>query len=431
MKHYLYQTAALLLAGLLLVACEPATPPQTTADTPVTPAFQIATGIWRVTLQTAGGDLPFLLELQHDASGWRAWYLNGEERMPVEQVEVTDQTLTLVMPTLDSRLTAQLQTDGSLAGSVVLGVTRTPVSMALHAVHNQQYRFFEMLIAPQIDVSGRWAMTYTADGGEPQAFVAEFRQQGSQVEGTVLRPSGDMRYLAGVVRDDTLYLSTFDGSDARLFKARLDAEGVLHGEYWANGSSHAVWTAQRDADAALPDPTTMAQVKDDARFDFSFPNLAGEPVSLHDPQFAGKVVIVTLGGSWCINCHDEAEFLIPWYRDNAARGVEVMQLMFERVATRDQALVQARAFKEKFNTPYPVLLAAWGDTGIQDVLPELTGAFAFPTTIFIDKQGRVRKLHVGFSGPGTGAHYQALIAEFNTTVDALLAESTGATEVAE
>lgn len=425
MKFYFVKLFLTLACVLALSACEPDTSqPQTVTTAADQPAsqFGIAPGIWRVTLQTAGGELPFLLELQHDASGWRAWYLNGEERMPVKQVEVTARALTLIMPTLDSRLTAQLQADGTLAGEVVLGVTRTPVSMPLSAVRDQQFRFFQMLAAPQINVSGRWAMSYTADGGEPQEFVAEFHQQGSQVEGTVLRPYGDMRYLAGAVRDNTLYLSTFDGSDARLFHARLDADGVLHGEYWANGGSHAVWSARRDADAALPDPTTMAQVKDNARFDFSFPNLAGEAVSLSDPRFAGKVVIVTLGGSWCINCHDEAEFLIPWYRENAARGVEVIQLMFERVATREQAVTQARAFAAKFNTPYPVLLAAWGDTGIQDVLPELTGAFAFPTTIFIDKQGQVRKLHVGFSGPGTGGHYQELIAEFNATVDALLAE---------
>src|SRR5690606_23634981 len=192
---------------------------------------------------------------------------------------------------------------------------------SLRAVHDQQFRFFQMLAAPQINVGGRWAMTYTADNGEPQNFVAEFRQQGSQVEGTVLRPYGDMRYLAGAVRGDTLYLSTFDGSDARLFHARLGADGVLHGDYWANGGSHATWTARRDAGAHLPDPTTMAQVKEQARFDFSLPSLAGETVSLSDPRFAGKVVIVTLGGSWCINCHDEAQFLIPWYQANHARGV--------------------------------------------------------------------------------------------------------------
>ena len=48
---------------------------------------------------------------------------------------------------------------------------------------------------------------------------------------------------------------------------------------------------------------------------------------------------------------------------------------------------------------------------------------AYPTTIFIDRKGDVRKIHTGFSGPATGDHYTRFVAEVKATLDQLLAES--------
>ena len=55
-------------------------------------------------------------------------------------------------------------------------------------------------------------------------------------------------------------------------------------------------------------------------------------------------------------------------------------------------------------------------------LPMLNHVLSYPTTIFIDKQGTVRKIHTGFAGPGTGAHYRQLTGEITEFVDMLLAE---------
>jgi len=47
---------------------------------------------------------------------------------------------------------------------------------------------------------------------------------------------------------------------------------------------------------------------------------------------------------------------------------------------------------------------------------------AFPTLIILDKKGKVRKIHTGFSGPGTGIHYADFKKEFEETIDNLLLE---------
>ncbi len=51
-----------------------------------------------------------------------------------------------------------------------------------------------------------------------------------------------------------------------------------------------------------------------------------------------------------------------------------------------------------------------------------TYLLSFPTTLFIDKRGKVRKVHTGYSGPATGKYYQEYIREFNDEVNALVSE---------
>ena len=53
----------------------------------------------------------------------------------------------------------------------------------------------------------------------------------------------------------------------------------------------------------------------------------------------------------------------------------------------------------------------------------LNKVVAFPTTIFIGKDGKVKKIHTGFSGPGTGIYYDQFIQHFNETVNELLSEN--------
>ena len=72
---------------------------------------------------------------------------------------------------------------------------------------------------------------------------------------------------------------------------------------------------------------------------------------------------------------------------------------------------------------YPILIGGYTrDTKVEDVLPQLKNFISFPTTIILDKNNRVRKIHAGFSGPATGKYYEDFILEFNSTIDRLLKE---------
>ncbi len=148
-------------------------------------------------------------------------------------------------------------------------------------------------------------------------------------------------------------------------------------------------------------------------------------VQSDDPRFRGKVLVVDAFGTWCPTCHEAAPALVRLYNTKHAQGLEIVGLAYEVSGDTavDGALV--RRYRDKFGIPFPLLLAGINDTdAAAATLPQLEGFTAFPTTIFIGRDGRVRQVHAGFYGPATGAQHGALIAEFEREVDRLLAEPT-------
>src|SRR6185436_2931856 len=84
---------------------------------------------------------------------------------------------------------------------------------------------------------------------------------------------------------------------------------------------------------------------------------------------------------------------------------------------------QIARLKERCGARYPILLAGPSDKEkARAAFPALEKILAFPTTVFLHRDGRVRAVHSGFSGPGTGADHAELCADFEKLVDELLAE---------
>jgi len=63
-----------------------------------------------------------------------------------------------------------------------------------------------------------------------------------------------------------------------------------------------------------------------------------------------------------------------------------------------------------------------GDEATAKALPEVEKVSSYPTTIFIDKKGKVRKIYTGYNGPATGLFYEEFKQDFNALMDQLLAE---------
>jgi len=385
---------------------------------------ELQPGSYRAVLELPGGELPFGLDVAQEEGGVVLYLVNGEERVRVSEVEVADGQLTAKMPGFENTLTARVRGD-RLEGEVALlraGGERQV--LPLKAELGPTWRFFETPLTDNADVGGRWSVTFTSDDGGTSSGVAEFVQTFERVTGTILTPTGDHRFLAGEAHGDELFLSRFDGASAYLYRARLDENGGLSGEYWSGRTGHQRFTATRNPDAVLDSSAVATGLRDPGvKLEFSFPDLDGNPVALADERFRDKVVIVTLAGSWCPNCHDEAAFLAALHRELKSQGLEVVSLMFEHFGDFPQAAAATRRFRVKFDIEYPTLIAGTSDKDdASRALPQLTGVFAYPTTIWVDRAGTVRKIHAGFSGPATGSHYEELTREFTEFTRELLAE---------
>jgi len=291
---------------------------------------------------------------------------------------------------------------------------------------NETYRFHADAVTDNVDVAGRWEVTFTSDDGEASKGVAVFEQKHDHVTGTVMTPTGDHRFLEGQVRGNEVQLSTFAGGLAYLYKLQVGKDGALSGEYWQGLKGHEKVAAQRNDNAEIEQITTTMKSADN-RLDFTFKDVDGKDVSLSDERFRGKVVVITLGGTWCPNCHDEAAFLVPFYKEYRDKGFEIIALMFERHGDFTKAAAAVRNYERDLQIDYPTLIAGVADSeDPEKKLPSLSGVYGYPTAIFLDRTGKVRKIHTGFTGPATGKHYDEYVVEFRALIDELLQEPAAA-----
>ena len=394
-----------LALGATLVAAAPAPAPS-------------PYGVWRVTLDHPGGSLPFGLEIARGKAGPVAFLRNPPERLRVESVSVDGDTVTLAFPSYNSRLVLTRGGNDRLTGQADVKRSSGPVTLIANGSRDA-WRFTPRPAKPAADLSGRWLVDY--QGAKPVTGLAQFKQVGNSISGSVQLPSGDTRYLAGEVAGNTLSLSTFDGSFSALWKADLK-NGVLTGrQFAATSTDGTAWTARRAKGASI-EAVAVEKAGGD-RLAFKFPTSDGKVISLSDARYKGKVVVITLGGAWCPNCHDEAIFMGPYAARRTKDGLEVIGMQFEYGDDKVRAFKQIDSFKARYKLPYPLVLAGQPTPeSSKAALGALGPVKVYPSTIFIGRDGRVREVHVGWAGPATGALNVKAKADFDATVSRLLKE---------
>lgn len=386
----------------------------------------VSTNSWRAMLHRVdGNDIIFNLKTAKEDGKLVFYVVNGSEQMRVPDVDVRGDSVLIDMPVFESGFLLKVISPDSLSGIWRRASSKGKIEIPMTASANHPDRFLPTLGAPKADLNGKWQLSFKRSSGKASPAIAEFSQQGAKVTGSILTPFGDDRYLEGIVSGDSLWFSGFDGIHSLLYKAEIIGDSIS-GVQYSGATSMGMFSGVRSENPTLPNSAAMF-LKDgeSGKLNFKFKDLDGKMVSIKDPRYKNKVVIIDLMGSWCPNCMDETAFLSKYYNEHKDRGIEVISLAYELTTDFDRSRKSLLKFQKQYNIQYPVLITGVAVTDPQrteKTLPEFTPIKMFPTTIILGKDGKVRKIDTGFQGPGTGSYYTNYVKEFNELVDKLLTE---------
>lgn len=376
------------------------------------------TGPWRFEVRAAYGTIPFIIEINQKKNTYTGILKNGKETIELNDIKVSDKKIEIPLQTYEMSLEMNPPKKGMMEGFLIRHNKNPVIKTPAIAIHGESDRFPEDKKKPSVDLTGKWAVTLNdEDPDKEYEGVMIFEQKGNTLHGSILTPTGDYRYMEGFVSGNEFEAASFDGVYNYLVKGEVK-KGKLKARILS--SYRTLIEGKRDEKASLPDAYKQTEVKAKA-LKFEFPDLQGNKVSLNDPKFKNKPVIIQFFGSWCPNCLDEMNYLIPWYNENQKRGIEIVALAFERSLGPREARAQLLKTQKQKKIPYTLLLA--GSTAMDkpaEKIPGIKNFISFPTTVFLNKKHEVIKVHAGFTGPSTGEFYEKWKKEFNETVDKLL-----------
>lgn len=384
---------------------------------------QLKAGVWRAELRVTDHEvLPFNFKLSHDANkGYHMEVYNAEEVIAIDDIVTTKDSVLIRMEVFEGYISGKF-TDSTISGSFIKeSLDRVVPFTAVFGVESR----FDGETPATAEVSGIWEVEFSPGTTDKYMAKGLFRQQGNHVTGTFRTTTGDYRYLEGIMNGDSLKLSAFDGAHAFLFTAKV-SDSSLAGTFYSGNHFKEPFVGVRNEGFELPDEDSLTFLKEGYdKLVFSFPDAEGKLVSLQDSKFKEKVVIVQVMGTWCPNCLDETKFFVDYLKANGNEDLQFVALAFEYARTREAAFAGIKRLKQRIGVPYPILLAQHGTSNkgkAQEKLPMLNHVLSYPTSIFIDKKGKVRKIHTGFNGPATGQAFLDFKEEFNTFVNTLLEE---------
>jgi thiol-disulfide isomerase/thioredoxin len=382
-------------------------------------------GQWRAFLLRKDSiPVVFTIEVRTLGKKKQISFKNATEEIVATNLLIKNDSVNFTTPVFESTFKTHIQPNGSLKGIWIKGTADGNQYWPFYAYPALPARFTVTSKETPTNISGRWQVNITRPNNTIRPAIAEFQQKNNYLTGTFLTPSGDYRYLEGIVSGDSMKLSTFDGNHVYYFAARINADKTIDGIFYSGFGGKEKWIAIRNENAQLPDVGNTPQLKDGfEKLNFTFPDINGKKVSINDKQFKNKVVIIQIMGSWCPNCMDETSFLTEYYKKNKQFGVEVIALAYELSTDFKRSQASLQKFQQRFNVIYPMLITGVSindSLKVEKTLPQLNTIKVYPTTIFIGKDGKVKQFHTGFYGPGTGNHYDAFKKYFYTTVEDLL-----------
>lgn len=401
-------------------------------------------GRWDAKLVRGETEIPFRLDISGEGKTLKGTFFDGFR--PYEtttSARYEDGTLVLDIEHYLTTITARLE-GGALRGDVVAQNRGNRADYQFVATRHDAEASKAAAAVKAPSIAGSWEIplqTPSSKGEKAFRFVVE--QRGAEVAASILRVDGDTGAYSGVYRDGKWTLSHFDGSRPGVIVVTPRPDGTLeidqNGGRAPRASSDAYAEAGPDGRHApklvayrpevarargFPEPadhlkhTTVRDANE--RFRFEFPDVEGKIVSSDDAKFRGKVVVAIVTGTWCPNCHDEAQFLVELDRKYRDKGLEIVALTFEEVEQQD-SLSRVKAFINQYGVEYTYLVAGAPEE-MWEKVPQLVNLNTWPATLFVGRDGTIRAVHSGFASPSSGVFYERQAKTFTDHIESLLAE---------
>jgi thiol-disulfide isomerase/thioredoxin len=406
-------------------------------------------GRWDAQLLDNGPPVAFRLDISGTDSALKGTFYDGFR--PYETTTAAsfkDGKLVLKAEHYLTTISASVK-DGALVGDTVLAGPGYSIRYGFRAVRHVDAPASATNVP---SIAGSWEIPLDAPSSKGEkAFRFIVEQKGTEVAASILRVDGDTGAYSGSYKDGKWVLSHFDGQRPGVIEVSAGKEGTLgivaHNEaiiHALQGNDSKGYTEERYGDAnpkytayrpavarakGFPEPanflahTTARDPKE--KFTFSFPDVSGKLVSNHD--FDGKVVLAIVTGTWCPNCHDEAQYLVELDRKYRGKGLAIVALDFEE-PEQQGSLARVHAFTKQYGVKYPYLIAG-APAEMWEKVPQLVNLNTWPATVFVGRDGTVRAVHSGFASAASGPFHTQLRKEFTERIEQLLAEKASATQL--
>jgi thiol-disulfide isomerase/thioredoxin len=115
---------------------------------------------------------------------------------------------------------------------------------------------------------------------------------------------------------------------------------------------------------------------------FSLPARGGSTINLS--QYKGQVVMINFWASWCVPCRQEMPLLDSIYKKYKPLGFTLLSVNVEPEQK------DAENFLKQTPVTFPVVFDA------KSQVSSLYNVQGMPTTVFIDRKGNVRLMHVSY-----------------------------------
>jgi thiol-disulfide isomerase/thioredoxin len=421
-----------------------------------TSATESLDGRWDASLTSHGAVIPFRLDIAGSGPTLKGIFYDGFKPYDATtSATFQDGKLVLKVEHYLTTITATLK-DGQLVGNVVSQSRGPAAEYAFVATRHVEAKNAAVDVP---SIAGSWIIPLESPSSKGEkAFRFIVQQNGADVAASILRVDGDTGGYSGTYKDGKWVLSHFDGSRPGVIEVSQENDGTLHilqasarpravtqeganptapqtasaGKAYVQDttdSRYASTLVAYRADVAeakgFPQPEnyeTHTTARDpNEKFAFNFPDVNGKLVSNDDPRFKGKVVLAIVTGTWCPNCHDEAQYLVELDKKYRDKGLAIVALDFEE-PEQQGSLERERAFVKQYGVQYTYLIAG-APSDMWEKVPQLVNLNTWPATVFVGRDGLVKGVHSGFASPASGEFHKELQQEFTAKIEQLLAQN--------